>query len=50
VFLSVVGKAPTKVTTADVLAFVTAQRTGLGCLANFGHVISGCCYAASWLR
>ncbi len=28
VFLSVVGKAPTKVTTADVLAFVTAQRTG----------------------
>jgi site-specific recombinase XerD len=28
VFLSVVGKAPTKVSTADVLAFVTAQRTG----------------------
>jgi site-specific recombinase XerD len=28
VFLSVVGKAPTKVTTADVLAFVTAQRSG----------------------
>jgi site-specific recombinase XerD len=28
VFLSVVGTAPTKVSTADVLAFVTAQRTG----------------------
>jgi integrase/recombinase XerD len=28
VFFTVVGKAPTKVSTADVLAFVTAQRTG----------------------
>lgn len=28
VFLTVVGKAPTKVVTADVLAFVTAQRIG----------------------
>jgi site-specific recombinase XerD len=28
VFVSVLGKAPTKVSTADMLAFVTAQRTG----------------------
>jgi site-specific recombinase XerD len=36
VFLSVVGKAPTKVSTADVLAFVTAQRTGR---AGVGRVL-----------